>query len=94
MGIASVEREGMTTIVDCTLRDGGFVNNWKFAESAARSVIHRLLEACVDVVEVGYRTSRGVLRNECDLGAWRFVDEELMGQGCRPLYVGAVCTDA
>lgn len=41
-------------LLDCTLRDGGYVNEWKWGFNSARSIISYLTKARVDVVEVGF----------------------------------------
>ena len=41
-------------ILDCTLRDGGFVNNWNFGKKIIESIFSFLQESKVDFVEVGY----------------------------------------
>lgn len=41
-------------VLDCTLRDGGYVNNWEWGFQRARSIIKSLVKAKVDVVEVGF----------------------------------------
>ena len=41
-------------LLDCTLRDGGYVNDWKFGFDGARNVIKLLTRANIDVVEVGF----------------------------------------
>jgi 4-hydroxy 2-oxovalerate aldolase len=41
-------------ILDCTLRDGGYVNGWKWGFLRARDVILNLTRAGVDFVEVGF----------------------------------------
>ena len=41
-------------LLDCTLRDGGYVNDWKFGFEGARSIIKQLTRANIDVVEVGF----------------------------------------
>lgn len=41
-------------LLDCTLRDGGYVNDWKFGFNSAKDIIHRLTKANIDVVEVGF----------------------------------------
>ena len=41
-------------LLDCTLRDGGYVNDWKWSFNKARSIIKLLSKANVDVVEVGF----------------------------------------
>jgi len=40
-------------LVDVTLRDGGYVNNWEFGHSNARNIIQLLQEANVNVIECG-----------------------------------------
>lgn len=41
-------------ILDCTLRDGGYINDWRWGFDLARSVIRLLVKSNVDVVEVGF----------------------------------------
>ena len=41
-------------LLDCTLRDGGYVNDWRWGHAPARDIIHTLTRAGVDVVEVGF----------------------------------------
>lgn len=41
-------------LLDCTLRDGGYVNSWKFGFESARNIICSLTKSNVDVIEVGF----------------------------------------
>jgi 4-hydroxy 2-oxovalerate aldolase len=41
-------------LLDCTLRDGGFINNWDFGETAIRNLYCGLVDARVDIIELGY----------------------------------------
>lgn len=41
-------------LLDCTLRDGGYVNDWKWGYQSARNIIRALVKANIDVVEVGF----------------------------------------
>ena len=41
-------------LLDCTLRDGGYVNDWQWGFGQARRIIQTLTRAGVDVVEVGF----------------------------------------
>ncbi len=41
-------------LLDCTLRDGGYVNDWKWGYNTARDIVQALVKAKVDVVEVGF----------------------------------------
>ncbi len=40
-------------ILDCTLRDGGYVNNWEFGEENIKSIINKLSQSRVDIIECG-----------------------------------------
>ncbi|MGN0483215.1 MAG: aldolase catalytic domain-containing protein [Lachnospiraceae bacterium] len=41
-------------ILDCTLRDGGYITKWQFGEDTIREVIKNMIDANLDYVEVGY----------------------------------------
>jgi 4-hydroxy 2-oxovalerate aldolase len=41
-------------LLDCTLRDGGYINNWHFGETAINSIINNLTKAKIDIVESGF----------------------------------------
>lgn len=45
-------------ILDCTLRDGGYVNDWDFGHSVITGTYKRLDEAGVDYIEVGFLDDR------------------------------------
>lgn len=41
-------------ILDCTLRDGGYVNNWSFNSFNMNRIIKSLNESNIDIIECGY----------------------------------------
>lgn len=41
-------------LLDCTLRDGGYINQWNFGEKTIKSILFRLIEAGTDIIEVGF----------------------------------------
>jgi 4-hydroxy 2-oxovalerate aldolase len=43
-------------ILDCTLRDGGYVNNWNFGFQNILSIISKLTLAKIDIIELGFIT--------------------------------------
>ncbi|MCR5420824.1 MAG: aldolase catalytic domain-containing protein [Lachnospiraceae bacterium] len=45
-------------LLDCTLRDGGYVNDWKFGYVNMVSIFERLVDAEVDIIEVGFIDDR------------------------------------
>ena len=40
-------------ILDCTLRDGGYVNNWEFDAAAAGRIMDHLYQSGVRCIEIG-----------------------------------------
>lgn len=49
-----VEKMGKIELLDCTLRDGGYINEWKFGYYTIRDIIAKLIESHVDYIEVGF----------------------------------------
>ena len=47
-------------VLDCTLRDGGYVNNWEFDTETARGIIDGLYESGVRYIELGLLGTGGV----------------------------------
>lgn len=45
-------------VLDCTLRDGGYCNDWKFGFDNSKKIIAGLSEANVDIVECGFITNK------------------------------------
>lgn len=49
---------GEKLLLDCTLRDGGYVNDWEFGHNNLISIFERITDASVDIVEVGFLDDR------------------------------------
>lgn len=41
-------------LLDCTLRDGGYINDWNFGEYTIKDIMAKLIESGVDYIEVGF----------------------------------------
>lgn len=41
-------------LLDCTLRDGGYINDWDFGYDTIRSIINKLVASQVEYVEIGF----------------------------------------
>ncbi len=65
-------------IVDCTIRDGGLVNNWDFSVEFVRDLYESLNEAGVEYMEVGYKNSPKLLKGSEGAGPWRFLDDDFL----------------
>ena len=45
-----------TIILDCTLRDGGYYNNWDFGSDVVDRYLRSMQAASVDVIEIGFKS--------------------------------------
>ena len=45
-------------LLDCTLRDGGYVNDWKFGKNVIWYMVNRYVKSKVDILEVGFLDER------------------------------------
>lgn len=45
-------------VLDCTLRDGGYCNEWKFGTSNIKKITAGLAEAEIDIIECGFLSSK------------------------------------
>ena len=62
-------------VVDCTMRDGGLVNNFEFTDDFVKDLYRTNIKAGVDYMEFGYKASKDIFKRE-DYGKWKFCDEE------------------
>ena len=46
------------SLLDCTLRDGGYVNDWEFGHDNLVSIFERVVDAGTDIVEIGFLDDR------------------------------------
>lgn len=46
------------SLLDCTLRDGGYVNIWNFGSKEIHKIINSLTEANIDYIELGFLQSK------------------------------------
>ena len=51
-------------LLDCTLRDGGYVNDWRFGYANIISIFERLVDANVDIIELGFLDDRRPFDND------------------------------
>jgi len=47
-------------LLDCTLRDGGYVNDWEFGHDNMVSIFERLVDANIDMIEIGFIDDRRI----------------------------------
>jgi 4-hydroxy 2-oxovalerate aldolase len=62
-------------VLDCTIRDGGLMNDHQFDDGFVKQVYRACVEAGIDYMELGYKSSRKIAAPTA-FGKWKFCTEE------------------
>lgn len=62
-------------VVDCTIRDGGLVNNFEFTDEFVRDLYKTNIEAGIDYMEFGYKADKDIF-DESKFGKWKFCNDD------------------
>lgn len=62
-------------VLDCTVRDGGLINNHDFDLRFVRAVYKALSDAGVDYMEIGYKNSKRLFSPQ-EFGKWKFCEDD------------------
>lgn len=62
-------------VIDCTLRDGGLVNDFFFTDEFVRELYQANIKAGVDYMEFGYKASKELFDVK-KFGKWKFCDDK------------------
>ena len=65
-------------VLDCTIRDGGLINNYQFSEDFVKAVYAALCESGVDVIELGKKLVESDEYPRAKYGPWNFCDEDVL----------------
>jgi len=69
-------------VFDCTIRDGGLMNNHKFDDRFVREVYKALSEAGVDYMEIGYKNSKKLFSPK-EYGKWKFCEDDTIREAIK-----------
>ncbi len=64
-------------VFDCTIRDGGLINNHDFDMRFVKEVYKALSAAGIDYMEMGYKNSK-TLFSDKEYGPWKFCDDDVI----------------
>jgi 4-hydroxy 2-oxovalerate aldolase len=64
-------------VLDCTIRDGGLMNNHQFDDQVVKAVYKACVESGIDYMELGYKASRKIIVPG-EHGAWKYCTEDDM----------------
>lgn len=62
-------------VLDCTIRDGGLINDHHFDDKIVRAVYETCCAAGIDYMELGYKGSKKLFAKD-KFGAWKHCDED------------------
>ncbi|KPK75543.1 MAG: nucleoid-structuring protein H-NS [Phycisphaerae bacterium SM23_30] len=62
-------------VLDCTIRDGGLINDHLFEDSLTRAVYEACVAAGIDYMELGYKADNKIFARD-KFGAWKHCYEE------------------
>ena len=62
-------------VLDCTIRDGGLINNHDFDRRFVREAYKAVSAAGVDYMEMGYKNSKKLFSPK-EYGLWKFCDDD------------------
>lgn len=78
-------------ILDCTLRDGGYINDFNFGHSGIKNIIEQLTVAGIDVIETGFLED-GEYNPDCSVyNTVEQIAELLPANRRRSMYVAMAC---
>ena len=63
-------------VLDCTIRDGGLINNYQFSKDFVKAVYRATCEAAVDIVELGKKLEESDEYTREKYGPWNFCDDD------------------
>ncbi len=63
-------------VLDCTIRDGGLINNYQFSIDFVKAVYRAICEAGVDIIELGKKLEESDEYTREKYGKWNFCDED------------------
>jgi 4-hydroxy 2-oxovalerate aldolase len=62
-------------VLDCTIRDGGLMNNHDFDDRFVREIFKAVSGAGIDYMEIGYKNSKRLFPGD-KYGAWKFCSDD------------------
>ena len=66
-------------VLDCTIRDGGLINNHYFTDEFVKAVYKAISQSGIDYIEMGYRSSRELFPSD-EYGAWKYCDDDKIAE--------------
>ena len=78
------------SVLDCTLRDGGYINQFKFGKKAITDIIGSLADAGIDIIECGFMRSGCTDEDRTLFSSAGSVEKYIPGKNQNCLYVAMI----
>jgi 4-hydroxy 2-oxovalerate aldolase len=63
-------------VLDCTIRDGGLINNYQFSDDFVKTIYRAACESGVDIIELGKKLQVSDEYTRGKYGKWNFCDDD------------------
>ena len=63
-------------VLDCTIRDGGLINNYRFKDDLVKAVYRAACDSGVDIIELGKKLAVSDEYTREKYGRWNFCDDD------------------
>ncbi|WP_053983023.1 aldolase catalytic domain-containing protein [Niameybacter massiliensis] len=78
-------------LLDCTLRDGGYVNNWNFGKKNIKTVISKLSSAGIEIIECGFLSNKNNwTKDQSQFNTIKEMEEYILTPKKDTMYVGMI----
>lgn len=77
-------------ILDCTLRDGGYVNDFNFGYAVIKDIVQKLSKASIDIVECGFLKSGAFDNDKSLFGSVESIKNAIGYKNSNLLYVAMI----
>ncbi|WP_088001246.1 aldolase catalytic domain-containing protein [Gottfriedia solisilvae] len=77
-------------LLDCTLRDGGYINNWNFGQKSIKKIIEKLAISNIDIIECGFVRDIEFTNNKSIFNDVETIKEFISPKNRNITYVGMI----
>ena len=73
-------------ILECTIRDGGYINNWNWNKKQVKELYKTLLKSKIDYMEIGYRNDLNMYDEENRKSLWIHTTDKMIYETIGDIY--------
>ena len=77
-------------ILDCTLRDGGYINDFRFGNTVIKDIISKLSKSSIDIIECGFLQSGAFDRDQSLYGSVSAIQQHIGTKNKNLMYVAMI----